>query len=1164
MENAPKLTDAIANNDLEKNDNNNKDSSDQDARESSNNNNITSSTTDTVKQSRDKQTSDLNETSSADANHQISLTSASADDEKVINSQAESTPPSDDGIDDASTEVNLDISVSSRLEGIKLTDDVTSSEGSPVRQPSTICPDNESVSDRAAPEKPAMSAELARSILAGEISDTSECSVEVEEEEASDYVEEREASNASDEEMFIQDQEEEVEEEEEFHEVEEEKLKTSQESMNGSNDTMSTPHDDVTAELKSGEVQSESHPVTKIIDGAKQSSNSNEIDSTPVVDALSSLEVETKNSTVDSVSHSSDELKKEISDNNLPNDPCIKTNDNGMTDLKSQSAKSDDWASIMSSSVRDGETPSEEQSKDDKVSPDEEKTSEDPEKKELDLDEDVKNPQYIPKKGEFYEHDDRSHDDSSKKQSSGILKKDEESSDLKEFPGAKKACSSEGSKGDQRRGGRRQRTEGDRWNHDLFRDERQKPKSKSELINAYGYDIRQGRTPRNQVENRSSRGNNTNNSERQQGSQDNQRSRQNRDNRGSRQNPPSNRSRDRRPRRQNNRNRTDSSGAPVRREAPNSRPNKTDSRDSKHDTTDGKQLAPQNLPASHPTNQSTRREQDSSREKSRNENRARRQNSNDRPSNLADDKLPPINTVMPPITTWSNKIEDMVKEEASHKESPSKHQQVNLQTVGVTKTRSNEFWPQSNTNKAVFYERSGRNNDEMRHQGQTQNLNARRYQDREDNHKLNRNHQYGERLNQHHQEWRRTNHYNSYAKSNEYEPIKTQTFENSRLSQSSMNRTNFRDARELINERRTLNQQNFNQPKVQPGSSGSEQQQLHQRQMQHQQQQLVQQQHNQQQILHHQQLAQQHQQVPQHLRHQQQSSPPQQQLSSHSQHPQQPSKTPLLPNQQLHGQRQALPSSQPLQSQQRQNLVINNSVDGANDSTRLSVSTSNANDLMSSRAIIKTDTYTGPNVPPHSQQAQSLQQHSQNHNSLAGPMSQQGPSSAGPHLVPSHLSSGGTQAQYYTPSNNARDSAAAAAALATAYHGYIPSGHSVMDTTRYHMTSQQISDHAYMTSPGQTNDVAAASVLHQQGMYPDAASAGGTVASSAYMTQAGSNLSPSANIPVTGAGPPPLASVSYLQHSQYAPPPYSNPYSQPQHNQAPPQSSHAYPYWTYI
>lgn len=233
--------------------------------------------------------------------------------------------------------------------------------------------------------------------------------------------------------------------------------------------------------------------------------------------------------------------------------------------------------------------------------------------------------------------------------------------------------------------------------------------------------------------------------------------------------------------------------------------------------------------------------------------------------------------------------------------------------------------------------------------------------------------------------------------------------------------------------------------------------------------------------------------------------------------------------------------------------------DGLSEAARLAAPASNttSTDIMNSRPIIKTDAYTGPNVSTHAL-------HSQSHRSLGGPASQQGPSTSNTHLVPSHLSAGGAQAQYYAPSGTTRDSAAAAAALANAYHGYIPSSHTVMDTARYHMASQQLPDHGYLTAAGQTTDVAAATVLHQPGLYPDATSAGGTVASSAYMAPNGSTLSPSTNIPVTGTGPPPMAPVSYMQHSQYAPPPYSNPYSQPQPNQAPPQSSHAYPYWTYI
>lgn len=173
-------------------------------------------------------------------------------------------------------------------------------------------------------------------------------------------------------------------------------------------------------------------------------------------------------------------------------------------------------------------------------------------------------------------------------------------------------------------------------------------------------------------------------------------------------------------------------------------------------------------------------------------------------------------------------------------------------------------------------------------------------------------------------------------------------------------------------------------------------------------------------------------------------------------------------------------------------------------------------------------------------------------------MTQQSPA---PSIVPSHMGAG-AQPQYYTPSPGSRDPTGGAA-VATAYHGYIPGGHAVMDANRYHMTSQQLTDHGYMATPNQTGDVSGG-VMHQQSMYPDT-SAGGAVANSTFLAQhPGSTISPNTSIPVTGAGAQ-LPPVPYIQHSQYPPPPYSNLYSQPQHNQGPPQSGHAYPpYWTYI
>jgi len=126
----------------------------------------------------------------------------------------------------------------------------------------------------------------------------------------------------------------------------------------------------------------------------------------------------------------------------------------------------------------------------------------------------------------------------------------------------------------------------------------------------------------------------------------------------------------------------------------------------------------------------------------------------------------------------------------------------------------------------------------------------------------------------------------------------------------------------------------------------------------------------------------------------------------------------------------------------------------------------------------------------------------------------------------------------------------------------------VMDTSRYN----QLSRHAYMTSPGQTGEVAAASVMHQQGMYNDTAAVGSAVAGSAYLAQAGGTVASSAYLaqaasstlssPANSSGQL-VKRASYLQHSQYSPS-YSNPYTQPQHNQAPPQSCHGYHPWTYI
>ncbi|KAL1379499.1 hypothetical protein pipiens_014858, partial [Culex pipiens pipiens] len=86
-------------------------------------------------------------------------------------------------------------------------------------------------------------------------------------------------------------------------------------------------------------------------------------------------------------------------------------------------------------------------------------------KKKVDDDEDRSNPQYIPKKGTFYEHDDRT------------LEDEEDGKELDD-ENAKNDDASVGG------------ASADRWTHDRFDESEQAPKSRAELVSAYGYDIR--------------------------------------------------------------------------------------------------------------------------------------------------------------------------------------------------------------------------------------------------------------------------------------------------------------------------------------------------------------------------------------------------------------------------------------------------------------------------------------------------------------------------------------------------------------------------------------------------------------------------------------------------------------------------------------------------
>ncbi|EFA07541.2 barentsz [Tribolium castaneum] len=88
----------------------------------------------------------------------------------------------------------------------------------------------------------------------------------------------------------------------------------------------------------------------------------------------------------------------------------------------------------------------------------------------VDDDEDKKNPQYIPKRGTFYEHDDRTADD---EQTADNVELEKEKEQKKKVWQDKK----------------------ERWSHDRFNDSEQAPKSRAELVAIYGYDIRNEEGP---------------------------------------------------------------------------------------------------------------------------------------------------------------------------------------------------------------------------------------------------------------------------------------------------------------------------------------------------------------------------------------------------------------------------------------------------------------------------------------------------------------------------------------------------------------------------------------------------------------------------------------------------------------------------------------------
>lgn len=112
-------------------------------------------------------------------------------------------------------------------------------------------------------------------------------------------------------------------------------------------------------------------------------------------------------------------------------------------------------------------------------------------KKKVDDDEDRSNPQYIPKKGTFYEHDDRTLED---EEDGKELDDENAKNDDASVGGVGGGGSGDGRKGVEKsmasKTMKKWQASADRWTHDRFDESEQAPKSRAELVSAYGYDIR--------------------------------------------------------------------------------------------------------------------------------------------------------------------------------------------------------------------------------------------------------------------------------------------------------------------------------------------------------------------------------------------------------------------------------------------------------------------------------------------------------------------------------------------------------------------------------------------------------------------------------------------------------------------------------------------------
>jgi protein CASC3 len=110
----------------------------------------------------------------------------------------------------------------------------------------------------------------------------------------------------------------------------------------------------------------------------------------------------------------------------------------------------------------------------------------------VDVDEDRRNPAYIPKRGLFYEHDDRL--ESGEEEEEGEEGEEEESSPEKSAE-KKSDASKTGSKGSAEKAALKPKRifkadVAPRWGHDKFMEQEQAPKTSEELVSVYGYDIR--------------------------------------------------------------------------------------------------------------------------------------------------------------------------------------------------------------------------------------------------------------------------------------------------------------------------------------------------------------------------------------------------------------------------------------------------------------------------------------------------------------------------------------------------------------------------------------------------------------------------------------------------------------------------------------------------